>query len=281
MNTVRNVRLSRRAALLGGLGVGAGLISGCQSQGPDVDPRNELALTKPPTSTAQPVTTDRKLAAGRYREVDLVLIRPEGVPPGPIPVCVALHDKVGGARSFLDLGVPDLLTELVRYNTVPFAIAAVDGGNWVGNKDDEPMRMLEEDLPGWLSYHDLATTPFAAVGVGEGAMGALNHARKSTGIEVVAAISPTLYEDWSYAQQTNDYENRAQWEAKEPLRHTREFNNVAVGVWCGTEDQAFLQTAKDFASQVGAKGHWAAGGHDAAYWKKVLPEALKFVGGHL
>ncbi|GGS39322.1 MULTISPECIES: alpha/beta hydrolase-fold protein [Actinokineospora] len=281
MNTVRNVRLSRRAALLGGLGVGAGLLTGCQAKTPEVDPRNELALTKPPTSTSQPVTIDRKIAAGRYRDVDIVLIRPAGIPPGPIPVCVALHDKVGGARSFLDLGVPDVLTELVRYSSVPFAIAAADGGNWIGDKDDEPMRMLEEDLPEWLEYHDLATTPFAAVGIGEGAVGALNHGRKSTGIEVVAAISPTLYESWAFAEQSKDFESRAQWEAKEPLRHPREFANLKVAVWCGTEDEAFLDTAKDFAGKVGAKGHWAPGGHNAAYWKKALPEALKYVGEHL
>lgn len=282
MNTARNVRLSRRAALLGGLGVGAGLITGCQSKTPDIDPKSDLVLTKPPTSTVQPVTTDTKLSThGRAREVDVVFIRPAGIPAGPIPVCVALHHKLGGARSFLDYGVADMLTELARYTSAPFAIAAVDGGNWVGDKYDNPLRMLTEDLPGWLDYHDLASTPFAAVGIGEGGVGALNHARTTPGIRAVAAISPTLYEDWVYAADSKDYENRAQWEAKEPLRHTAEFSGRKIGLWCGTSDNVFLDTTKELARRVGAKGNWGPGAHDEAYWKKALPEALKFVGEQL
>ena len=282
MNTARTVRLSRRAALLGGLGVGAGLLTGCQGQAPEIDPKNELALTKPPTAAAEPVVTDRKLSThGRAQEVDVVFIRPSGIPPGPIPVCLALHPKLGGARSFLEYGVAEMLTELARYTNAPFAVAAVDGGNWVGTKYDNPQRMLTEDLPDWLAYHDLASTPFAAVGLSEGAMGALNHARATTAIRAVAAISPTLYEDWRYAEDSGDYQDRAQWEATEPLRHTSEFSGRAVGVWCGTGDSAFLGTAKDFARRVGAKGKWTSGGHDEAYWRKALPEALKFVGGHL
>lgn len=281
MNTARTVRLSRRAALLGGLGLGAGLLTGCQGEAPKTDPGSDLMLTKPPTSTAQPVTTVRNLSVGRYRDVDLVIIRPAGLPPGPIPVCVALPTKIGGARSLIELKVPDMLTELVRYTSSPFAVVAADGGNWVGNKDDEPLRMLEEDMPNWLEYHDLASTPFAAIGIGEGGAGALNYVR-AQGIAAVAAISPTLYEDWPSALSSRDYENRAQWEASEPLRHTAEYSNLAVGIWCGANDSGFLAPAKEFAQEVGAaEAKWAPGRHDGAYWRTALPEALKFVGSHL
>ncbi|GAA4292225.1 alpha/beta hydrolase-fold protein [Actinokineospora soli] len=268
--------------MLGGLGVGAGLLTGCQGQAPGIDPKTDLVLTKPPTSTAQPITTDRKLSTrGRAQEVDVVFIRPAGIPAGPIPVCVALHHKLGGARSFIDLGVPDVLTELARYTSAPFAIAAVDGGNWVDTRLDHPLRMLTEDLPEWLAYHDLASTPFAAIGLGEGGAGALNHARTTPGIRAVAAISPNLYEDWPSAETSKDYSDEAQWKASEPLRHTSEFSGRKIGVWCGTEDVDFLGTAKDFAQKVRATGKWTPGAHDAAYWKKVLPEALKFVGEQL
>lgn len=273
--------MSRRAALLGGLGLGAGMLAGCQRENGAGAPPPDLVLTNTPAAAAQPVTVSRNLSAGRYREVDLVIIRPEGVPIEPIPVCVALHAKMSGARSFIDLGVPDMLTQLVRYSSQPFAVVAVDGGNWIGNKDDEPQRMLNEDLPAWLDYNDLANTPFAAIGIGEGGAGALNFVR-TPGFAAAAAISPNLYESWGDAADSQDFVDQAQWERLEPLRHVGEYNNLPVGVWCGSDDAKYHGSARAFAERVGAAvKSFGNGGHEAAYWTKVLPEALKFVGGYL
>ncbi len=281
MNTARTVRLSRRTVLLGGLGLGASLAAGCQQQAPVNTGSQELLRTRAPASATQPVITGRNLSAGRYREVDIVIIRPEGIPAEPIPVCVALHGGLGGAKSFLDLGVPAMLTSVVRNSSAPFAVVALDGGNWVGHKDDNPQRMLNEDLPGWLDYHDLASTPFAVFGVGEGGAGALNLAR-TPGFAAAAAVSPTLFGSWADAGKSGIFVDQAQWERTEPLRHVTEFANLPVGVWCGTDDKEYAGPAKQFADATKAvSGTFSKGGHDNEYFARALPEVLKFLGGYL
>ncbi|SER56089.1 alpha/beta hydrolase-fold protein [Actinokineospora terrae] len=281
MNTARTVRLSRRSVLMAGVGLGAGLVAGCQQQASPSAPPNPVIGSKTPTSEIAPVVTGRNLSAGRYREVDIVIIRPEGIPPEPIPVCIALHGGWGAAKVFLDYGVPQVLTQIVRDGAPPFAVVAVEGGNWIGNKDDDPHRMLNEDLPGWLDYHDLATTPFSVVGFGEGGSAALNQGR-SPGFQAVAAISPTLYSTWDSAQRAKMFNDQAQWERLEPLRHTMELGKTPIGLWCGTEDTERLELTRQLAQKVKAvKTAYDPGGHDDAYFRRAIPEALKFVAGYL
>ncbi|GLZ41434.1 esterase [Actinokineospora sp. NBRC 105648] len=272
--------MSRRSVLLGGLGLGAGLVAGCQQQaGPAGTP--DALQTRAPVSEAPPVVTGRSLSAGRYREVDIVIIRPAGIPPEPIPVCLALHGGLGTAKGFLELGLPDMLTQLVKSGNQPFAIASVDGGRWVGDKDDDPQRMLNQDLPGWLDYHDLASTPFSVLGFGEGGSAALVAAR-TPGYAAVAAISPTLFDTWGEAAGTKIYHDEAQWKEFDPLRHTVELSNVPVGLWCGTEDRPFVDLTRRLADKTKAvTASFTPGGHDTEYFKRALPEALKFVGGYL
>ncbi|WP_026425297.1 hypothetical protein [Actinokineospora inagensis] len=273
--------MSRRLLLTAGAALGAGLLTGCQ-RAPEQAGPGANALAAPPSSAeSQPVMTARNLSTGRYREVDVVIIRPEGAPPEPIPVCVALHGGLAGAKVFLEYGLPRMLTDLVKAGTQPFAVAAVDGGNWVGNKDDDPQRMLDDDLPGWLSYHDLASTPFAVLGFGEGGSAALNQA-KSPGFQAIAAIAPTLFSSWDSASRARIFTDQAQWERTEPMRHTVELTNAPLGLWCGTEDNAYIELARQLAQRANAvKSSFTAGGHDDAYFKRVLPDALKFVAGYL
>ncbi|SDI88003.1 Enterochelin esterase [Actinokineospora alba] len=268
--------------LVGGLGLGAGLLAGCQREMSPGGQADNIIQSKSPTSATEPVTTGRNLSSGRYREVDIVIMRPAGI-TDPLPVCVAMHaSSLGGAKSFLELGVPDMLTKVVAGGSAPFAVAAVDGGDWVGYKDDDPQRMLFEDLPGWLDYHDLASTPFSVLGISEGGAGALNMAR-TPGLSAVAVISPKLYDNWGDAQSSGMFDDgQKQWEQREPLRHMAEFATQKLGVWCGTEDRAFIGPARRLAENTKAvEAAFTPGGHDEDYWKSVLPEALKFVGSVL
>jgi enterochelin esterase-like enzyme len=266
--------------LVGGLGIGAGMLAGCQR---DVDAGNpdNIIQTRTPTTSTKAVTIGRNLSTGRYREVDFVIIRPEGVTQ-PIPVCVALHPGagLGGARKFIEFGLPEMLNGVVEGGAPPFAIAAVDGGNWVGYKNDDPQRMLLEDVPEWLDYNDLASTPFAVLGLSEGATGALTMAR-TPGFSAVAAISPKLYDRWPDAKVSEMYTDEEQWQQREPLKHLPELTNMAVGVWCGTEDKPFIGPARTLASATKATTSFLPGGHTNAYWSAVLPAALKFVGSVL
>ncbi|OLR91735.1 hypothetical protein BJP25_25310 [Actinokineospora bangkokensis] len=273
--------MSRRAVLTLGAGLGAGLLAGCQREPAPTGTGAQLLAGNPTVPDTDPVITRRDLSTGRAREVDVVVMRPSGVPAQPMPVCVTLHGgKYGNAKSMVSLGLQQALTGLVKQTGVPFALAAVDGGNWVGDKDDDPQRMLMDDLPGWLDRLDLATTPFAALGVGEGGTGALTLAR-TPGLSAVAAISPTLFDTYADAAKSGIYQTRQSWEQGEPLRHTPQYANLPVGVWCGTDDRDFLATSREFAEKARGKLTTGPGGHDDAYYRRVLPDALKFVAGYL
>lgn len=226
----------------------------------------------------EPVAVETMHSPARDANVELVTIRPEGV-GGRLPTCVALHGRASTARMFLDLGVPELLTAAVNKGAKPFAVVAVDGGDsyWVAKKPtDDPQRMLTEDLPTWLANRGF-TAPFAAFGISMGAYGALNYARNS-GLNAVAAISPALFTSWADAKSRNAFADEARWEATEPLRHTDELSGAEVGVWCGTSDP-FITPARQLVSKANPKvAAIGPGSHDSAYWERILPDVLTFVG---
>lgn len=282
-----HARVSRRGMLLGSLGVGLAAFAGCGTRSgsnpgeltaPDAL-ADRLSPTSSPPTTADSVLVDRVYSPARGTSVDLIVMRPAGV-SGRLPACLALHGRGSGARAFLDLGIPRMLTEAVRANVPPFAVVAVDGGDsyWVGRQaGDDPQRMLREDVPTWLSSRGLVDRPFATFGISMGAYGALNLARMP-GISAVGAISPALFTSWSDAKARAAFVDQARWEATEPLRHLDSLSFVPLGVWCGTADP-FLRAAKRLVNGAQpAVSVIDSGGHDDGYWRRVLPDVLRFIG---
>lgn len=132
-------------------------------------------------------------SAARGREVTLVTVRPEGPDGAGPPVVLALHSRYGNAGQFLDLELADLVAELVGAGSPPFAVAAVDGGDtyWQArDASDDPLRMLTDELPGWLAQRHLlgaaGGAPRAAFGISMGGFGAMRYARA----RAVAGESP-------------------------------------------------------------------------------------------
>lgn len=234
-------RPSRRTVLLGGLGAavatGAGVVTGVLPGGPSL--RRALGWTGPdgvvPDVPAAPVEIDRVRSAARGRDVDLVLVRPGGA-SATLPVCLALHGRGVGARSFLDLGLPRFLTAALRSGVPPFAVVAVDAGDsyYVAREPaDDPRRMLAEELPGWLAERGLPP-PAGLLGISMGAFGA--------------------------------------------LRHTAGLADVPLGVWCGTEDP-FIDSARELIDRTRPEiATISAGAHDDGYFRRVMPDMLRFVG---
>lgn len=269
--------------LLGGLGAA---LAGCgrqPAQGETTRPgnggRSDSAIGTSTAPPVEPVTVERVSSVARGAEVQLITMRPNGV-PGQLPVCVALHGRGADASMFVDLGVPDLLDSMVASGSMPFAVVAVDGGEdyWVGAKDpaDDPQRMLNDELPSWLADRGLATTPFGVLGISMGGYGALNYARG--GLSPTAAVlSPALFLSWPEAQTRDAFADEAAWQATDPLQHLPELSGARLGVWCGTEDpfidstNRLVETAKPAVAALGE------GDHDSEYWTRVLPAALDFV----
>nr|WP_042185611.1 hypothetical protein [Kibdelosporangium sp. MJ126-NF4]CEL16779.1 PROBABLE CONSERVED EXPORTED PROTEIN [Kibdelosporangium sp. MJ126-NF4]CTQ91992.1 PROBABLE CONSERVED EXPORTED PROTEIN [Kibdelosporangium sp. MJ126-NF4] len=273
--------VTRRTAILGGAGVavvGAGAAAIATLSGDD----KPGAVQVPPpsgTSTSGGATTwtakpgpVKLMSKARGREVTVITMAPDGHNPDDLPRCVALHGRGGDANWMVALGVEKFLTDLVRAGGAPFAVISVDGGTesyWVdGKPGDNPQGMLLNEL-GPIK---------AAFGISMGAFGSLRFARSRRDLKAVAAISPALFRDWPTAKSKRVFADQKHWEANEPLRHIDEIAGVPLGVWCGASDP-FITVAKAFVNQAHpVTSSITPGAHDNAYWTRVLPEVLRFVG---
>ncbi|HKN55252.1 MAG TPA: alpha/beta hydrolase-fold protein [Amycolatopsis sp.] len=271
--------ISRRGALAGGLG----LLAGC-STAPAAPPPGPPATAPPaePAPLTQPVTVQRMHSAARDKDVELALVVPSGVPAAGLPVCLALHGRGASARTFLGLGLPDVLSSVVRAGTPPFAVAAVDGDHYwvdVGSGDD-PQRMLADEVPGWLAQRNLRPAS-AVLGISMGGYGALHFSRAHRDLRAVATASAALFTSWPDAKSRKIFGDEAQWRATEPLLHTDELRGAGTGVWCGESDPfvtANRRLIKALSPEVAAI---SPGNHNDDYWRRVLPDILKFVGKRL
>lgn len=265
--------VSRRALVLGGLGVVA---SGCASSPVAGPPPSSAApsASSVPTTVGQPVRTRKFASKARGQEVTAVTMAPEGYEPDNLPKCVALHGRGGDANWWVGLGVPKFLTDAVRSGVPPFAVISVDGGRdsyWTAKGSDDPQRMLAEEL-GPIQ---------AAFGISMGAFGSLVFARRRGDLKAVAVASPALFRTWGDASSRHVFASQAVWEDNEPLRHTKDIANTPLGVWCGNKDpfigvaQTLIAQAKPVRSEI------SPGAHDEGYWKRVLPEIVAFIGERL
>jgi S-formylglutathione hydrolase FrmB len=232
------------------------------------------------------VRTERVFSAARGREVRLVTITPGAIAPDGLPVCVALHGLHGDATAVVAGGMPGFLSAAVARRAIrPFAVVAVDGGDsyWHENTPgDDPAAMLTDELPRWLADRGLRPRPFAATGISMGGFGALHYARlrreRGTPLRAVAVIAPALITTWAEMRKRNAFHDDADWAAYDPLRNLPALGKVPVGVWCGTEDR-FIDGVRNLIAtgrpQVYSLG---PGGHDDGYFRRALPEALRFIG---
>ncbi|OZM74643.1 esterase [Amycolatopsis antarctica] len=274
--------MTRRGLLLGGLAVCTS-VAACGAQEREQVPVPYVPATPdPPAPPPVPVSARRVYSAARGSEVDLVVIAPEGVPIAGLPVCLALHGKGSNARGFADLGVPAMLSEVVDAGTPPFALVALDGAHYWVDVDggDDPLRMLVDELPGWLADTELGA-PAAALGISMGAFGALRYAREQRDMKAIAACSPALFVDWPDAEAREVFANESQWESHEPLRHTAELGRAEIGVWCGEDDPFAGAARKLVQATTPARAEIGPGEHDESYWTSAMPEILRFVGARL
>ncbi|HEU5109222.1 MAG TPA: alpha/beta hydrolase-fold protein [Micromonosporaceae bacterium] len=284
---MRNASFSRRHLLLGGLGLGLVGAAGGGAVIPDGPSLPRAVGSAQPRKTdvpdvpAGPVVVERVYSAARGKHVNLVTMRPDGV-SGPLPVCLVLHGRGGNAKDYIDFGLPRLLTSAVRAGVRPFAAVAVDCGRayFMDREGDDPMRMLVEEVPGWLAERRFLA-PTAVLGFSMGGWGALNLVRRRPGLRAVALASPALFQQWPVAETRKAWTDEAQWREFEPLQHVDGLTGTPIGIWCGTED-SFADGAREFVEK--AQPEFAAltrGAHDGAYWHRVLPEIMRFVGTHL
>ncbi|OXM49241.1 alpha/beta hydrolase [Amycolatopsis alba] len=275
--------LNRRDLLLGAAALGgSALLSACGAgKAPLVGPPT-VAPPTTPTPLTEAVTVQKMRSAARNRDVNLVIIAPDGVSRVGMPVCVALHGRGADARTFLDLGVQNALNQVVAAGLPAFAVASVDGADyWVDvGKGDDPQRMLSEELPGWLAKRQLRP-PSAMFGISMGGFGTLRYAREHKNLKAVAVASAALFVSWPDAKSRKVFADREQWESHEPLLHVGDLPASSTGVWCGNSDPFARADRKLIKALDPAVARMTPGEHNEDYWRGIMPEMMKFVGERL
>lgn len=287
--------LSRRTLLLGGTAAGAALVAGAGygvEQGvlpgrPWLQSTLRLngAAGTVPDVEAGPVEYGRFVSSARLgTETGWCLIHPPGK-HDDVPVVVALHG-LGQDHATLvspEMGLPQHLAAAVAAGTPPFAIAAADGGSsyWHLRPDGEDAgAMVTTELLPLLAERGLDTRRIGLIGWSMGGYGALRLAgelgrRRVAG---VVAASPALWRDPEDAS-TSGFADAAEYERFTVMDDQADLAGIPVRVDCGTGDP-FYRDVQEYADGLpdDAEVAFEPGAHDAAYWRRVLPDELAFLG---
>lgn len=281
-------RVGRRQFLLGvagGVGVAATVAATVE-----LPPRTP---DRPPTPGPTPdavATTEWVRSAARDRPVRLVVLTPPGSDHATLPVCLGLHGLGADATWWSDPGTRRLLGAAWAAGTPRYAVVAVDGGDnyWHPYRPaDDPMRMLLDEVPAWLTARGVATASAGVAslvaGISMGGAGALlyarERARRGAALGAAAALSPGLFTDWAVASR-RPFAGEADWAAHDPLRFVGELADTPLGVWCGDLDP-FVTATRRFVDLARPEvGSVTAGHHDGAYYASVMPAVARFLGDH-
>jgi enterochelin esterase-like enzyme len=262
---------SRRALLLGGAGA---LLSACGAE----------EIDRPEVPAAQ-LVSGSFASKQRRAQVGWSIAYPRGHRPGDhLPVMVSLHGRHGDHRTtFTSLRLRTYLDQVVTAGTPPFAIASVDGGDhsyWHRRADrtDAGAMVTDEFLP-LLSERGLDTDRLGLFGWSMGGYGALLLAGKEKlPVRAIAVSSPALFTSPG-ATAPGAFDDPDDFRTNDVYGHPDWLRNVPLRMDCGLQDPFYAAT-KDLAGRISPApaGGFITGGHTKAYWRRVAPAQLEFVG---
>ena len=290
--------LSRRALLLGGTTAGVVLVAGGAvgvEQGilpgrPWLQATLHLngAAGTVPDVEPGPVERGTFVSAARLgAETEWVLVRPPGHHQH-LPLVVALHGLGEDARTLVgpSFGLDRHLAAAVAAGVPPFAIAAADGGTsyWHRRPDGEDASAMVtgELLPLLARHHGVRTDRFGLLGWSMGGYGALRLAGDlgPDRVSAVAAASPAIWSDPGDASRSG-FDDAAEYERYSVVGHQADLAGIPVRIDVGTGDP-FYRDVQDYVASfpdgADVTSTFEPGAHDPAYWRRMLPAELAFLG---
>jgi enterochelin esterase-like enzyme len=208
--------------------------------------------------------------------------------PGPqaeaLPVLVVLHGlREDHTSAISTLGLDRFLPAAVAGGVPRFAIASVDGGTtyWHPrpNGEDAGAMVLDEFLP-LLRQQGLDMDRIAFHGWSMGGYGALRLAplAGAARVRAIATSSAALWVNPADASQSG-FADAAEYREYTVFGHQADLDDIRVRVDCGTDDP-FYPADRAYVEGFGRPivSTFQPGGHDAAYWTRMVPAQLAFVG---
>jgi hypothetical protein len=242
------------------------------------------------------ITSGQFASSARGRDVGWSLAVPPGHTAANLPVTLILHGRGGDhSTGFAQLKLHRFLAAYTRAGGIPFALAAVDGGDgyWhPRNSGGNPLGMLTQEFLPMLNKMGLRTDTIGLLGWSMGGYGALLVAREAnrgtlpaasgrTTVVAAAASSPALFGSY-HASASGAFDSAADFAKYGELASQPDTGKTALWVGCGATDAFTEQTRRyrAYASPLPA-GSIAKGCHTVGYWRSVAADQISFIGSHL
>ncbi len=265
--------LSRRAVLLGGLGLGVVLAGGGIGyelvQDGTLPGKYELAQldgacgSAPPAPSGPPPSrhTVSFFSAYRHRWVQMITLVPAGESPAGLGLVLALHGAGGDAAGMADQMAPAMMAAGVR----GLAVVCVDGGDtyWHKRADgDDPIGMIQHEVFPRARAYGLQAGRIGLTGESMGGYGALllaerfalaqtsQHRTAGVGpvltasadltpaVAAVAALSPAIFASYADARAANEssFDSAADFARNSVLAGLAALRRVPAWIACGDDD---------------------------------------------
>jgi pimeloyl-ACP methyl ester carboxylesterase len=260
--------IGRRTLLAAGLGGLAAGLSGCSAE-------SGAAAAGVVTETHSFTS-----AARGGRRTAWSIVRPAQA-ADPLPIVVALHG-LGQDHSILrSLGAAAALAASGH----AFAVVAPDGGTsyWHPHRGEDAGAMVTDELLPRLADLGLRAAPTDRIGLlgwSMGGYGALRLAARlgPSRVVAVAAVSPALWTDPASASRSG-FDDAADYRRNSIMGRQHELDGIEVRVDCGFADP-FANAVRVYRDGFTRRpsGGFSFGNHDRAYWRRVLPADLAFLG---
>ena len=215
------------------------------------------------------------------------LMRPPDTRGQRLPLVVSLHALGWDHEDALSrvIGLPQFLAQAVDRGVPPFAVATVDGGRGYWHRhpsgDDAEAMVVDELLPR-LRRHGVTTDRIGLLGWSMGGYGVLRLAT-DLGPERVAAVvaaSPAVWRDPADAR-PDGFEDEEEYEQYSVMDEQDLLEGIPVRVDVGTGDPLYREVeayVDGFPDDADLTSTFEPGGHTAAYWRRMLPAELEFLG---
>lgn len=185
---------------------------------------------------------------------------------------------------------PIVEKQVTAHRVRPFGLAFVDGGEsyWHRRTDGEDrMAMLMREFLPMVAERFALSGPRGILGWSMGGYGALLAAEEHPDVfDAIAAASPAIWP--SYEAMMNGpgdaFDSPTDFAAHDVFSGITNLAHTDVRIDCGEQDP-FYWYVREFVDAFPAdrrpQGQFTPGGHNAEYWKMLLPAQVAFFGDAL